>query len=152
METKNNWMPEIAYEEGEAGLTSKIPFIHVPEGESMPHMLFIFESSDTGECEPGLEGEEVPVVELDLHQYADMAVLKKKLSFVEYDNVRFALGLESYKTASVKGKAITSNVRVAVSPDGTGNAMDKSHIMVDSNGDEIDPGHEQYVGPETSED
>ena len=152
MSTRENWTPEIAYEEGEGDLTSKIPFIQVPTGEIMPHMLFVFESRDTGEVEPGLEGEEVPVVELDLHQYADMAILKRKLTFAEYDNIRFALGLESYRTASIKGAAITSNVRVALSADGTGNTMDKSHIMVDCNGDEIGPGHEQYVGPETSED
>ena len=41
-----------------------------------------------------------------------MSVLKKKLSFIEYDNVRFALGLESFKTASIKGREITSNIRV----------------------------------------
>ncbi len=75
-------------------------------------MLFVFESRDTGEIEPGPDGEELPVTELDLHQYANMAVLKEKLSFVEYDNIRFALGLESFKTASIKGHEITSNIRV----------------------------------------
>ena len=80
----------------------------------MPKLLFIFESRETGEVEPGPDGEELPVTELDLHQYADMAVLKKNLSWVEYDNVRFALGLEPMKTAAMKGQKITSNVKFAV--------------------------------------
>ena len=112
MDNKSDWVPEIAYEEADDGITSKIPFIHVPDGEDMPQMLFMFESRDTGEIEPGPNGEELPVTELDLHQYANMAILKKELSFVEYDNVRFALGLESIKTASIKGHEITSNIRV----------------------------------------
>ncbi len=112
MDNKTEWVPEIAYEEAEDGLTSKIPFIQVPDNEEMPRMLFVFESRDTGEIEPGPDGEELPVTELDLHQYANMAVLKEKLSFVEYDNIRFALGLESFKTASIKGHEITSNIRV----------------------------------------
>ena len=111
----SNWVPEICYEEAEDGLTSKIPFIHVPEDEEMPKILFVFESRDTGETEPGLAGEEVPVTEIDLHQYANMNVLKEKLNWAEYDNVRFALGLESVKTAAIKGQKITSNVRVAIS-------------------------------------
>ncbi|MDB4337485.1 hypothetical protein OAA09_00545 [bacterium] len=124
---KSNWIPEICYEEAEDGLTSKIPFIQVPEDEEMPRILFVFESRNTGETEPGLEGEEIPVTEIDLHQYANMAVLKERLSFVEYDNVRFALGLESLKTAAVKGQKITSNIRVAISEDDTdGNALNKT--------------------------
>jgi hypothetical protein len=108
------WVPEIYYEEMEGGMTSNIPFIAVPSGEEMPHMLFIFESRETGEIEPGPEGEDLPVTEISLHQFADMAVLKERLSLVEYDNVRFALGLESLATASVKGRKITSNVRLSV--------------------------------------
>jgi len=117
MDNKSDWVPEIMYEEAEDGLTSRIPFIQVPNGESMPQMLFVFESRDTGEVEPGQEGEEIPVTELDLHQYADMSVLKKKLTFVEYDNIRFALGLESMATASIKGREITSNIRVNMQDD-----------------------------------
>ena len=36
---------------------------------------------------------------------------------MEYDNVRFALGLESLRTAAVKGSKITSNIRVKVTDD-----------------------------------
>ena len=114
----SRWIPEIMYEESEDGLTSKIPFIQVPETEEMPRILFVFESRETGEFEPGPDGEEMPVTELDLHQYANMAALKEKLNWVEYDNVRYALGLEPLKTAAMKGQKITSNIRVAVNDQG----------------------------------
>ena len=114
---KAPWVPEIMYEDSGEGVSSHIPFIQVPLGEHMPRMLFMFESRETGEFEPGLDGEELPVTQLDLHQYANMNTLKEKLTHVEYDNVRFALGLESLRTAAVKGKKITSNVRVKVSED-----------------------------------
>lgn len=111
--TKRSWIPEIMYEDAnqEDGLTSHIPFIPVPEYESMPEFLFVFESRETGEFEPGPDGEDLPVTEMDLHQYADMAILKEKLSAQAYDVVRQALGLEPLKTAVEKGKKITDSVR-----------------------------------------
>ena len=33
---KNNWIPEIMYEESDDGLTSNIPFIMVPHNQEMP--------------------------------------------------------------------------------------------------------------------
>jgi hypothetical protein len=113
-EVKTPWIPEIMYEDGGEGISSHIPFIQTPLGEEMPKMLFIFESRDTGEFEPGLDGEELPVTQLDLHQYANMNYLKTVMDFVQYDNLRFALGLEPIRTAAAKGQKITSNVRVAV--------------------------------------
>jgi len=92
------------------GLTSNIPFIPVPEDEEMPKILFIFESRATGEFEPGPEGEPLEVTELDLHQYANMAVLKEKLNWVEYDNVRHALGLLKMATAREKGSEISNKI------------------------------------------
>ena len=118
------WIPEICYEDSEEGLSSHIPFIQVPQTEEMPRMLFIFESRETGETEPGPEGEDLPVTELDLHQYANMAILKEKLNWIEYDNIRCVLGLEPLATAAMKGQKITSNVRVALNADGSGNALD----------------------------
>jgi hypothetical protein len=123
-QSTTQWIPEICYEDSEEGLSSHIPFIQVPATEEMPRMLFIFESRETGETEPGPEGEELPVTELDLHQYANMAVLKERLNWIEYDNVRYALGLEPLATAATKGQKITSNVRVALNADGTGDALD----------------------------
>jgi hypothetical protein len=106
----NKWIPEIMYEESEEG-SSHIPFIMVPEGQTMPNLLYIFESRDTGEKEPGLDGEAVPIIEWDLHQYADMLILKNKLDIQTYDKVRNALGLEPLLTAIEKGQNISKNIR-----------------------------------------
>ena len=109
--SRSTWIPEIEYEEADDGFTSKIPFIQVPEGEDMPTLLYVFESRETGEVEPGPEGEELPVTEITLHQYANMTFLKNKMPFVEYDNLRFSLGLESFRDAAIKGQEITTNIR-----------------------------------------
>lgn len=115
----NRWIPEIMYEESEDGLTSNIPFIQVPEEETMPGMLFIFESRDTGEFEPGPNGEDLPVTDLELHQFCNMSTLKSKLSTEEYDRVRAVLGLEPLKVASQKGTKITQKIRESVTSPGT---------------------------------
>jgi hypothetical protein len=110
----SNWIPEIMYEENEDGTASHIPFVPVPEGEEMPNLLYVFESRETGECEPGLDGEEVPVIQWDLHQYADMSTLKENLDLLTYDLVRDALGLEPLSEAVEKGKELSQNVREKV--------------------------------------
>lgn len=107
----SKWFPELMYEDDDNGQSSKIPFIMVPEGEEMPKCLFVFESRETGEFEPGPEGEDMPVVQWDLHQYGDMAVLKESLAPDVFDLVRAALGLEPVKSAAEKGKKITENIR-----------------------------------------
>ena len=106
-----HWVPEILYEEAEQGLTSKIPFVSVPETEEMPSLLYIFESRETGETEPGSDGEDLPVTEITLHQYVDMETLKKKLTSIEYDNVRWVCKLGPFAEAAAKGKEITQSVR-----------------------------------------
>jgi hypothetical protein len=108
---RSTWIPEFEYEEAEDGLTSKIPFIQVPDEEKMPALLYVFESRDTGEVEPGPEGEELPVTEITLHQYANMGICKARMNSVEYDNLRFTLGLESFQDAAIKGQEITTNIR-----------------------------------------
>lgn len=108
---KTNWVPEIMYEEGDDGLSSNIPFIPVPDGREMPKMIFIFESRETGEFEPNDDGDPVPILEMDLHQYADMLQLKEGLDEETYDKVRTCLGLEPLRQAVTKGKKITDNVR-----------------------------------------
>ena len=110
----NHWVPEILYEEAEDGLSSNIPFIMVPKDQTMPRMLFVFESRDTGELEPNSEGDPVPIFEMDLHQYADMKILKEGLSLEVYDQVRSCLGLEPLKEAAQKGAKITESVRKKV--------------------------------------
>ena len=117
-ELNAHWVPEICYEDADDGLTSKIPFIEVPKNERMPNILFIFEARETGEFEPGPTGEPLPIVDLDLHQYADMNVLKEQLSKGIYDAVRIALGLEPLSEAVPKGIKITENIRNNVAPKG----------------------------------
>ena len=113
MSTENglHWVPEICYEEAEGGITSQIPFIEVPQAEEMPHILFIFETRETGEFEPGLDGEAVPVFDMDLHQYADMNVLRDNLPVETYDSIRRALGLKPLAEATATGIKITEKVR-----------------------------------------
>lgn len=107
-----HWIPEIMYEDnGELGMSSQIPFIPVPEAEIMPEILYIFESRETGDFEPGPEGEDLPVTEMDLHQYADMSVLKSNLDNETYDKVRVSLGLETLQAATSKGIKITEAVK-----------------------------------------
>jgi hypothetical protein len=106
-----NWIPEIMYEDDDNGMTSKIPFIMVPQTEEMPKILFMFESRDTGEFEPGPVGEQLPIVDMELHQYADMVHLKKGLTPELYDQVRLCLGLEPLNHAVTKGVTITERIR-----------------------------------------
>ena len=106
-----SWVPEIYYEEDSDGMTSHIPFISVPAEESMPNILFIFESRETGEQEVGPDGGPLPIFDLDLHQYASMNTLRDNLSSDVYDIVRQTLGLEPLKSAVEKGKKITENIR-----------------------------------------
>jgi len=107
----NSWYPEIMYEESEDGVSSKIPFVLVPEDQKMPEILFIFESRESGEFEPGLDGNPVPILEMDLHQYADMQVLKEGLSLDLFDQVRECLGLKPMAEAVAAGQKITNSVR-----------------------------------------
>ena len=108
--SNNNWVPEIMYEE-EDGISGGIPFIAVPSDKEMPKVIFIFESRETGEFEPGLDGDPLPIVDMELHQYADMVILKNSLDEETYDKVRHVLGLKPLRKAAEMGKEITNNVR-----------------------------------------
>jgi hypothetical protein len=114
MPTGKKWVPEIMYEEMDEGLSSHIPFIPVPLGEEMPILLYVFASRETGEFEPGPEGEDLPVTEMDLHQYADLAVLKEEFDEQSYDVIRKALGLEPLRVAAEKGTRITDSIRAKI--------------------------------------
>lgn len=107
----NKWIPEICYEEDAEGVSSHIPFIQVPVDQEMPKFLFIFESQETGEFEPGDDGNPLPIYNMDLHQYADMATLKANLDPGTFDKVRAALGLEPLQVAAQKGREISQKVR-----------------------------------------
>lgn len=106
---KSNWVPEILYEED-----SQIPFIEVPKGEQDPALLFIFINRKNGETEPGPSGEELPVYDMELRQFADLSILAAKLTPEEYDRVRAALGLEKRADAVKKGKEITQSIAAKV--------------------------------------
>ena len=108
---KRKWVPEIFYEEEQDGIAANLPFIQVPEDKEMPGVLFVFASTETGEFEPGLSGEPVPIVDLELHQYANMNYLKEGLDETSYNIVRSVLGLEPIREAAAKGQAVTQNIR-----------------------------------------
>ena len=105
----SNWIPEVMYDEG-----SNLPHIQVPKGEVLPGMLFVFSATETGEFEPDEEGNPLPILEMDLHQYADMVTLKNNLDETAYDAVRAALGLEALAAAEEKGRQISQNIREQV--------------------------------------
>ena len=100
---KQDWIPEIVYEESRDGGASTFPFIEVPKDKKMPAMLFVFEYKHTGEFEPGPKGEEVPVIDQIPHKYIDLELLKERLDPETNDVVRVALGMEPLKIAQKLG-------------------------------------------------
>lgn len=111
--TKKDWMWEIVYadtDDGENQLGS-LPMVHCPANQEMPKFLLIWEVRSTGTFEPGLSGEDVPVVDQELKQYARMDVLKEKLTPQEFDRIRLALGLKPLLEAAKTGHEITQKVR-----------------------------------------
>ena len=107
---KHSWVPEICYEEyEESQLTGGLPFITVPSEKEMPAVLFFFGSKDTGEFEPDQDGNEQPIVEMELYQYGCMRYLKENLDVETYDKVRTALGLLKLSEATKRGKELSKN-------------------------------------------
>ena len=103
---KRQWVPEICYEDYEdAQLTNGLPFIQIPTDKEMPNVLFFFGSRETGEFQPGLEGEPDPIVEMELYQFACMKYLQEGLSPEDYDKVRACLSLLPVEEARAQGKA-----------------------------------------------
>ena len=99
------WIPEICYEEDNKGMTGGFPFIKVPKDKNMPSSLFVFESRDIKEEEDNeLE------VEITMHMYSNMSILKNRLDSETYDKVRLALGLERLDKASKNGEQINKNI------------------------------------------
>ena len=111
MSDKRKWVPEIMYEGDDDGVTQNLPFVQVPEDKEMPGILFMFSSRETGEFEPDQDGNELPITELDLHQYGNLAYIKEVVPAGVYDAIRVALGLEPVNTAAEKGRKITDNIR-----------------------------------------
>ncbi len=111
--SSGRWIPEIVYEDVD-GVQSQIPTIYVPKNCSKPNMLFIFVSEMTGEVEPDSRGREVPVVDIQLHTFANMQVLQTKLSAEAFDDVRKAMGLDPLSVAIEKGKKINDEAHNVV--------------------------------------
>lgn len=105
MKDKDDWIPELTYQEG-----AKIPCIDVPPDKETPDKLFVWEFKQTGEFEPGPEGEDVPIFETDLCLFFNYKVAKKVLRPELLDELRIAFGLEALETAAKKGKAIIERV------------------------------------------
>lgn len=102
---KKDWMPEIVYSED-----SPVPMIEVPVDQDMPEKLFFWIYKQTGEFEPGPEGEEVPVCDMDIHMYFNYNKLKEVLPLETLDQIRVSFGLEPLNKASEKGQKITNKV------------------------------------------
>ena len=98
---KENWIPEIYYEEDSEGLTKGLPFINVPSNKSMPSALFLCEIRDA----------EDEKKDMAIHMFANMSALKVKLNAEAYDDIRIALGLKPLEEAITEGKKINSNIK-----------------------------------------
>ncbi len=113
---KRKWVPEICYEEYEEdSLTGGLPFIAVPKDKEMPNLLFFFGSQETGEFEPDQEGNEQPIVEMELFQYACMKYLQEGLDPETFDKIRDCLGLLSLQEARERGKAKSKEMANTIS-------------------------------------
>ncbi|TXH11474.1 MAG: hypothetical protein E6R04_02490 [Spirochaetes bacterium] len=108
-------LPEICYDEPVAGQPANpFPFILVKQGKKLPPVLFIEERRETGEVEPGSNGESVEIVDTLMHKFVDMEVLKEKLPPHLNNIVRAALGMKPLEEASASGQAILDKVMAAV--------------------------------------
>ena len=108
--SNGKWVPEICYEEmGREGetFTGGLPFIDVPDGRSMPGVLFMYESRKVKDED--LEKEII------LHSYANMMQLKQSLSEEDYDKVRKSLGLKPLSEAVTLGQEINDKVKTNIS-------------------------------------
>ncbi len=108
------WIPNIYYEENEEGITGGLPFIDVPYGRSMPGCLFICESKDykdlSQETKDNLDLEHLEK-EIVMHSYANMTILRQKLSPELFDEVRIAIGLQPLQIALLEGTKKTMEIQ-----------------------------------------
>lgn len=115
MAQKKYEVPEICYDEPLPGQSAnQFPFILVKNGNDMPPVLFIEERRETGETEPGPNGESIEIVDSLMHKFVDMEVLKEKLPPHLNNMVRTALGMKPLEEASVSGQALLDKVMAAV--------------------------------------
>tara|TARA_Y100000287_G_C14077424_1_gene283868 strand:+ start:222 stop:566 length:345 start_codon:yes stop_codon:yes gene_type:complete len=111
MSDNRKWVPEIVYEDYEEhNLSGGLPFIQVPPDKEMPDIIFILGSEETGDFEPDIDGEEQPIVEMSVNQYANMKYLQEGLSTEVYDQVRQCLNLLPLEEARTRGKEKAENL------------------------------------------
>ena len=102
----DKWIPEIYYEEDKEGVTNGLPFVKVPKDKSMPSALFMCEIRDIKEEKVDQE------VDLTVHMYANMSVLKNRLDKETFDKVRtIGLNLQTLKSAEKNGDKISLSVK-----------------------------------------
>jgi hypothetical protein len=103
--TRTNWIPNIYYEEDVEGITKGFPFVEIPQDKDMPNCLFIY-GMKTLDTKIDDEFEK----EVCMYSYANMSVLKDKLSPALFDEVRIALGLQPMQEAVSETNKILENV------------------------------------------
>ena len=112
--TNSKWVPNIYYEENGEGITGGLPFIDVPYGRSMPGCLFICEAKDyrdlSQDTKDNLDLEHLEK-EIVMHSFANMTILKEKLSLALFDEVRMAIGLQPLQTAVLEGAKKTLEIQ-----------------------------------------
>ena len=113
-QTKNNdkyEIPTILYEEPRpVEPPNPIPYIDVPKDGKMPPVLFIFEYKQTGEFEPGPNGNPIEIIDQLPHKFLDMEFLKEKLPPHLNDMVRTLVGMKPLKEAQKEGQVILDKV------------------------------------------
>lgn len=111
IKAKRKTIPELLYQTDMKGnVINPIPYIETTDDDQMPVMLFIEEVYNTGELEPGDDGEPAPIIESEFHQYLNMKAVKAVLSAKQFDAVRKALGMETEKEAKRKGEEIIKKI------------------------------------------
>jgi hypothetical protein len=110
----SKWVPNIYYEENDKGITGGLPFIDIPIGHSIPACLFICGAKDyrdlSQETKDNLDLEHLEK-EITIHSYANMTVLKEKLSPELFDEVRIAIGLQPLQIALLEGAKKTLEIQ-----------------------------------------
>lgn len=102
--------PVIMYEESEDGPPNPIPYIITKENDPMPPLLFIEEVFETGEHEPGAEGNPEPIVEYTMHQFINTKVIEEKLGSKDFDKFRVKMGMKPKDKAVKDGEKLLKKV------------------------------------------
>jgi hypothetical protein len=99
MNKRKMWVPEIVYEE-----ESEIPFVQVPVDKDMPDILHCYEYKLTGKFSPGPDGEEVPHMDVYIHQYIDQESIRDVFSDEMVNKLRVHIGLKPLTISKEEGE------------------------------------------------